>query len=1853
MKKMKKALSLMLALSMVLSYVPVPALAEETCAHHVHDQSLCGYVEEVKGAPCTHQCGEGCETELAEDGVTVQCLSHVCPDGDCGYVAEVRGSACTYVCAECAAAQAPVCTGEADCPVSEHSENCAKKLADEAAAEAAAKAAADRAAADAVAALLDALPSLDEIREKDQAGQDEANLQVQEAYNAYRNLTEEQQALLSDAPATFQAYFDFFSAPPSVAADTEGTCGENVIWSFDEASGTLTITGSGAMKNFASVGPWSAFAENLKKVVIGEGVTTVGTNAFYFCQKLEEVQLPSTITVIGASAFDCCNKMKKINLPEGITAIDAKAFYGCGSLETLVLPKTLTDIGGRAFVSCITLKEIKIPNGVTRIPSDAFMSCSGLTKVIIPRSVTSIGNYAFAHCTGLTEITIPKNVNSIGDRGFSFNDNLKTITFMGGCPATMGYPENPYVFEDVTATVYYPQDDTTWNAGTKKGYGGTLTWVAKAINADDYGLNVAGVKVTDEALSGTGWRYDPDENVLYLSTGFTQSVTHKSEKLEIVVDGTVSCGSITSDGSLTMRGKTGKNTDSVIITGGRIRTDGNLTVENLSVNVSYSTGSNASVSTVVVGSYVGEYDIVGANGCLTVNNASLKATSTGNSPLYGIHTGTLVVQGNSYVYGESKQNSVPGIYATQNGSSFSSSCHVEATTKTGCGFRVKQVTAPAEAYFYTGGVSGTTWNYELKKSSDVFRSDGYGSDRDFRFIGKDHVSYRQNSNGTTHSLYCECKTYGMGPAVSCSGGTASCTAKAVCTVCKSEYGSTPAHSFTRQDTGIKYRATAATCTAAATYYYSCDVCGEAGTETFTYGNADTSGHNVVENVCTVCGAVEINESTFPDGVFREYVVANIDADSDNLLTVAERDAVTKMFVGERNIKSLEGIEYFGGLTVLYCRRNSLESLDLSANPALKELTCAENQLKSLKVSDKPALEILDCSDNQLPELDVSANPALKELTCADNGLKELDVSHNPVLEILECSFNQLTELDVSGNPELKSLSCAENQLTQLDLSRNSKLKSLSCEDNQLSCLDVSHCAEELYRRCGGNVRTISVTNKQFDLANLAGFDVTKVSNLEGGSVDGTVLTATENTVTYTYAIGKNQYALFTLKIEGLCADGHDFSVETVSGDTLKTAATCTSPAVYYLSCSAGCDAKSEDATFTSGDKLSHTFTAETVEDKYLKDAATCTSPAIYWKSCSACGATGKETFAFGALGNHKRDENHKCSVCSLIGGSCGENLTWTLVDGVLTVSGTGEMDYFLPWEGYADQVITLVLESGTTTISDNAFRRFKQLKNVTIADTVKTIGSCAFLGCSELENISIPASVTVIGDSAFSTCTKLSRVILSEGLTTIETCAFEGCAKLTELKIPESVTSIGEMVFSNCTALSKVNIPQGVTSIQAYTFQGSGLREITIPDSITTIDKQAFAWCGELKQIIFLGNAPTIAENAMLTVIADAYYPLDNTTWTDSVMKNYGGTITWKRNCNHIFDQKVAAEQYLVSEATCTAKAVYFKSCKCGEKGSETFEHGELLAHTFDRQIAEDKYLVSAASALSPAYYVKSCICGAAGTDTFAYGDVLPGTRVFVSPAELGGAGEVWIDGIRYPVKTQGDAAFVDLPDGAAVSSMVTYGYHVGDPNDVHTQYPVSMQVWALRMRQDGNYTAHRIQELDDILQYSGSSIRITGNKGIRMITSIESHKRDALIQDNLAGYKLLEYGTVLALSGELEGGKPLTLGQSYARSNFAYKRDVADPIFAISGNLVQYTNVLVGFSLDQCREDIAMRSYMILEDASGSQVTLYGGTVYRSIGYIAYQNRTVFAPGTGAYNYVWEIIHHVYGDRYDGDYKG
>lgn len=234
----------------------------------------------------------------------------------------------------------------------------------------------------------------------------------------------------------------------------------------------------------------------------------------------------------------------------------------------------------------------------------------------------------------------------------------------------------------------------------------------------------------------------------------------------------------------------------------------------------------------------------------------------------------------------------------------------------------------------------------------------------------------------------------------------------------------------------------------------------------------------------------------------------------------------------------------------------------------------------------------------------------------------------------------------------------------------------------------------------------------------------------------------------------------------------------------------------------------------------------------------------------------------------------------------------------------------------------------------------------------------------------------------------------------------------------------------------------------------------------------------------------------------------------------------------------------------------------------------------------------------------------------------------------------VWVDGIEYPARAEGSTYTVTLPDAKAKTALV-YSYNSVTQKDRHKVYPTNMYVWMLSHDGTG-YTAARMKEFDGLLGYAGSSIRITGKKGIRMITSISSANKKALTsQKGLKGYTLLEYGTAIAWDKDL-AQKPFVVGADYVKSNYAYKKGVADPVFATQKGMVQYTNVLVGFSNAQCVPDLAMRPYIKLKDPKDKTVLLYGAPVYRSIGYIAGQNKDTFQKGTAAYNYVWGIINYV-----------
>lgn len=226
-------------------------------------------------------------------------------------------------------------------------------------------------------------------------------------------------------------------APITAFASTgSGTCGDNISWELDE-SGTLTLTGSGAMRDYAysssggdDVSPWREFemGNDIKKIVVGDGITSIGKYAFRDCDEVTEVSLPAGLKKIGFAAFESCRKLKNINLPDGLETIDDDAFDSCSALESIVIPDSVTDLGGSVFFNCYNLVSANIPAGVTELKIDLFFGCTKLNSITsIPESVTKIGYRVFAKCSSLTEITLPAGLQEIGHYVFENCSSLSDI----------------------------------------------------------------------------------------------------------------------------------------------------------------------------------------------------------------------------------------------------------------------------------------------------------------------------------------------------------------------------------------------------------------------------------------------------------------------------------------------------------------------------------------------------------------------------------------------------------------------------------------------------------------------------------------------------------------------------------------------------------------------------------------------------------------------------------------------------------------------------------------------------------------------------------------------------------------------------------------------------------------------------------------------------------------------------------------------------------------------------------------------------------------------------------------------------------------------------------------------------------------------------------------------------------------------------------------------------------------------------------------------------------------------------------------------------------------------------------
>lgn len=210
-------------------------------------------------------------------------------------------------------------------------------------------------------------------------------------------------------------------------------CGDALAWSFDAASGALTVSGSGPMYDWASSEdvPWRAIRDQVTSVVVGEGVTAVGDRAFFGMRYLADVSLPSTVASIGEGAFGNALDLGQIVLPAGLASIGDAAFEMCG-LTSVAIPDSVAQMGERVFMSCPNLTEVVWSAGLAEVPAWTFHGCGLLASVSIPSGVQQIGTLAFYGCTNLQRVFIPASVVKIGDYAFSDEVSSTVTVYYGG-----------------------------------------------------------------------------------------------------------------------------------------------------------------------------------------------------------------------------------------------------------------------------------------------------------------------------------------------------------------------------------------------------------------------------------------------------------------------------------------------------------------------------------------------------------------------------------------------------------------------------------------------------------------------------------------------------------------------------------------------------------------------------------------------------------------------------------------------------------------------------------------------------------------------------------------------------------------------------------------------------------------------------------------------------------------------------------------------------------------------------------------------------------------------------------------------------------------------------------------------------------------------------------------------------------------------------------------------------------------------------------------------------------------------------------------------------------------------------
>ena len=295
-------------------------------------------------------------------------------------------------------------------------------------------------------------------------------------------------------------------------AAAEGGAWGNLGWTLE--NGMLTVSGSGDMDSFTggSSDAWRPYASDIQRIVIAEGITSIGNYAFSGCGSLWDVTIPAGLTGFGDYAFESCSRLWAIQIPEGVAAIGESAFAGCSRLLHAVIPSTVTSVGNNAFHGC-AVRDVTIPEGVTSVGDNTFSDCRDLESVTFPEGLTNIGTGAFLNCPSLTSIEIPSSVTAIGGSAFGSCSKLKKVVFRrnAGSASPFACGTDPFVNTDPGIRMYCYRNSAPHTWAEANGYTAVCyedmhgTWGSLNWTLEEGALTISGTGKMDD------FRYDSED----------------------------------------------------------------------------------------------------------------------------------------------------------------------------------------------------------------------------------------------------------------------------------------------------------------------------------------------------------------------------------------------------------------------------------------------------------------------------------------------------------------------------------------------------------------------------------------------------------------------------------------------------------------------------------------------------------------------------------------------------------------------------------------------------------------------------------------------------------------------------------------------------------------------------------------------------------------------------------------------------------------------------------------------------------------------------------------------------------------------------------------------------------------------------------------------------------------------------------------------------------------------------------------------------------------------------------------------------------------------------------------------